>query len=92
MVSRDGNLFIANGCGACHTVRGTTASGTIGPDLTHFGGRLSIAAGSFPNNAGTACGWIASAQHLKPGNLMPSFTNLRGEQLRAVATYLEGLK
>jgi cytochrome c oxidase subunit II len=85
-------LFIANGCGACHTVRGTTASGTIGPDLTHFGGRLSIAAGSFPNNADTAAAWIASAQHLKPDNLMPSFTNLRGEQLRAVAAYLEGLK
>jgi cytochrome c oxidase subunit 2 len=85
-------LFIASGCGACHTVRGTTASGKIGPDLTHFGSRRSIAAGSFPNNPGTVAGWIASAQHLKPGNLMPSFANLRGEELRAIAEYLEGLK
>lgn len=85
-------LFIATGCGACHTVRGTAASGQIGPDLTHFGSRRSIAAGSFPNNAGTVAGWIASAQHLKPGNLMPSFANLRGEELRAIAEYLEGLK
>ncbi|ANW00897.1 cytochrome c oxidase subunit II [Bradyrhizobium icense] len=85
-------LFIATGCGACHTVRGTTASGQIGPDLTHFGSRRSIAAGSFPNNAGTIAGWIASAQHLKPDNLMPSFANLQGEELRAVATYLENLK
>ncbi|MDQ8732166.1 cytochrome c oxidase subunit II [Bradyrhizobium sp. LHD-71] len=85
-------LFIAAGCGACHTIRGTAASGLIGPDLTHFGGRRSVAAGSFPNNAGTIAGWIVSSQHLKPGNLMPSFVNLRGEDLRAVAAYLEGLK
>jgi cytochrome c oxidase subunit 2 len=85
-------LFLANGCGACHTVRGTPASGTIGPDLSHVGGRLSLAAGTFPNNKGTLAGWISSAQHLKPGNLMPSFGNLKGEELRAIAGYLESLK
>lgn len=85
-------LFLASGCGACHTVRGTAASGLIGPDLTHLGSRKSIGAGSFPNNAGTVAGWIASAQHLKPGALMPSFSNLGGEELRAIAEYLEGLK
>lgn len=85
-------LFLENGCGACHTIRGTPASGLIGPDLTHVGGRLTIAAGTFPTNVGTLAGWIAAAQHLKPDNLMPSFGNLRGEELRAVAAYLEGLK
>lgn len=85
-------LFLANGCGACHFVRGTAANGEIGPDLTHFGSRLSLAAGSFPNNAGTVAGWISSAQHLKPDNLMPSFANLKGEDLRAIAAYLESLK
>jgi cytochrome c oxidase subunit II len=85
-------LFIASGCGACHAVRGTEATGAIGPDLTHVGSRRSIAAGIYPNNAGTVAGWIASAQHLKPGNKMPSFDVLRGEELRAVASYLESLK
>ena len=85
-------LFISNGCGACHTVRGTEANGTIGPDLTHVGARRFIAAGLLPNNRGTLAGWIASAQHLKPGNRMPSFDNLAGRELRAVAAYLEGLK
>jgi cytochrome c oxidase subunit 2 len=84
--------FLRNGCGACHVVRGTPADGAIGPDLTHVGGRLSIAAGTFPNNVGTLAGWISSAQHLKPDNLMPSFGNLRGEELRAMAAYLESLK
>ena len=32
-------LFLAAGCGACHTVRGSDAAGTIGPDLTHVGAR-----------------------------------------------------
>lgn len=85
-------LFLSNGCGACHTVRGTPADGIIGPDLTHVGGRRSIGAGIFPNNVGTLAGWISSAQHLKPGNLMPSFGNLRGDELRAIAAYLESLK
>jgi cytochrome c oxidase subunit 2 len=85
-------VFIENGCGACHAVRGTPATGTIGPDLSHVGSRVSLAAGTFPNNQGTLAGWIASSQHLKPGNLMPSFANLRGEELRALAAYLGGLE
>jgi cytochrome c oxidase subunit 2 len=90
--ARGKKLFLENGCGACHTIRGTAATGLIGPDLTHLGGRLSIAAGTFPNNQGTLAGWIASAQHLKPGNAMPSFGNLRGDELRAIAAYLGGRK
>lgn len=92
LAARGKELFSAAGCGACHAVRGTSASGRLGPDLTHFGSRRSIAAGSFPNNAGTVAGWIASAQHLKPDNPMPSFANLRGQELRAIAAYLESLK
>lgn len=85
-------LFLDQGCGACHTVRGTPADGRLGPDLTHVGSRLTIAAGSFPRNVGTLAGWIASAQHLKPGNAMPSFDRLSGPDLRALAAYLEELK
>ncbi|MGH6842505.1 MAG: cytochrome c oxidase subunit II [Methylocella sp.] len=86
------SLLLQNGCGACHTIRGTPADGTIGPDLTHVGGRLSLAAGTFPNNIGTLAGWISSAGYLKQGSLMPSFGNLQGEELRAIAAYLESLK
>jgi cytochrome c oxidase subunit 2 len=85
------DLFIAQ-CAVCHTVRGTAAAGTRGPDLTHVGGRELIGAGLLPNNTGTLAGWIASAQHLKPGNLMPAFSTLSGAQLRAVAAYLSGLE
>lgn len=36
-------LFESKGCVGCHTIRGTTAVGEVGPDLTHFGSRITIA-------------------------------------------------
>jgi cytochrome c oxidase subunit II len=85
-------LFLASGCGACHTVRGTPADGTLGPDLTHLGSRLSLGAGILPNNVGTIAGWIADAQHLKPANRMPSFNTFTGVELRALAAWLASLQ
>src|SRR5205814_2248681 len=35
-------LFLGSDCVYCHTVAGTNASGTIGPDLTHVAGRLTL--------------------------------------------------
>jgi cytochrome c oxidase subunit 2 len=85
------DLFVSLGCGACHTVRGV-AEGRLGPDLTQIGARRSIGAGTLPGGVGNIAAWIASAQHLKPGNAMPSFDQLEGPQLRALAAYLESLK
>jgi cytochrome c oxidase subunit II len=79
-------------CAACHTIRGTSAAGVRGPELTHVGGRRTIGAALLPMNRGALAGWMASSQHLKPGNLMPSFGMLPGEELNALAAYLEGLK
>lgn len=84
-------LFLQNGCGACHAVRGTEAGGTIGPDLTHVGGRLSLGAAALPNDADAFARWIADNQHVKPGNLMPPYRNLSRDELAAIAAYLEGL-
>lgn len=84
-------LFVSY-CAGCHTVRGTAAQGTRGPDLTHLASRRTIAAGLLPRNEGTLAAWIASSQQLKPGNLMPSFGMLTGEELRALAAYLESLR
>ena len=87
----DSDLFLAH-CAACHTVRGTRASGTLGPDLTHVGSRLSIGAGILPNNTGSIAGWIGSNQRIKPGNLMPEFRQLSGAESRALAHYVTSLK
>jgi cytochrome c oxidase subunit II len=85
------DLFVRAGCGTCHTIHGVS-DGQRGPDLTQVGARRSLAAGTFPNNIGTMAGWIAAAQHLKPGNRMPSFGHLSGEELRLLAGYLGQLR
>lgn len=85
-------VFTASGCGACHTIRGTEANGLAGPDLTHVGSRQTLGAGILPNNQGTMAGWIADSQGLKPGNRMPSYPVLTGQELRDVAAYLDSLK
>jgi cytochrome c oxidase subunit 2 len=85
-------LFLASGCGACHTIRGIAADGQLGPDLTHVGGRRSLAAGILPNNVGTIAGWIANPQRIKPNNKMPAFNTFSGEELRALAAYLASLR
>jgi cytochrome c oxidase subunit 2 len=89
---RGQQLFLSNGCGACHTLRGTQAQGVIGPDLTHVGSRRSLAATTLPNEPDAFHRWVALTQDVKPGALMPKFGMLPPEELRALADYLEGLK
>jgi cytochrome c oxidase subunit 2 len=86
------DLFLATGCHACHTVRGTPASGIIGPDLTHVGSRLSLAAGTLPAEHDEFRRWIALTEDVKPGAYMPKFDMLPAEQLHALAVYLKGLE
>jgi cytochrome c oxidase subunit 2 len=79
-------------CAACHSVRGTPAAGTLGPDLTHVASRAALGAGVLPNGANAFASWIAASQRHKPGNLMPSFDSLGSEELDALAAYLESLE
>jgi cytochrome c oxidase subunit II len=92
IAARGQEIFLANGCGACHQIRGTPANGLVGPDLTHVGSRLSIGAGMLPNNSETLFRWIARTEEVKPGALMPSFGMLPEEDLKALAVYMEALK
>ena len=90
--ARGQEVFLATGCGACHRIAGTPAAGVIGPDLTHVGSRLSLAAGVLPNDAEAFARWTAHTVRIKPGAHMPPFDMLPEEELRALAVYLEGLK
>ncbi|MEO7085115.1 MAG: cytochrome c oxidase subunit II [Gemmatimonadaceae bacterium] len=83
--------FLSSQCVYCHTVRGTQASGRIGPDLTHIGSRLTIASGMLANTRGNLGGWIENPDQLKPGTKMPAVP-LGAGQLEAIITYLESLK
>ena len=90
--ARGAEAFTANGCSACHTIRGTAAAGRIGPDLTHVGGRLRIAAETLPNNPEAVARWIGQADRFKPGVHMPAFRGLASDELSAIAAYLSSLK
>ena len=92
LAARGKDLFLANGCGACHAVRGTPADGVVGPDLTHVGSRLSLAAGTLPNERDDFLEWIAHTEAVKPGVHMPAFGMLPQEDLQALAVYLDGLE
>ncbi|WP_409363242.1 cytochrome c oxidase subunit II [Bradyrhizobium japonicum] len=83
--------FLTKPCAACHTVRGTAAVGTTGPDLTHVGSRRTIASGMFETTRGSLAAWIADPQTIKPGNNMP-LVPLKPDELRAVSAYLASLK
>jgi cytochrome c oxidase subunit II len=90
--ARGQTAFIANGCTACHTIRGTPAAGRIGPDLTHVGSRRQIAAETLPNDRAALARWIADTDNIKPGVHMPAFRALPRDELSALAAYLSGLK
>jgi cytochrome c oxidase subunit 2 len=100
-------VFLSSPCVACHTIRGVSQATPLGtefefgqnqpftairgPDLTHFGGRLSIGAGAVPNTAGNLGGWISDSQAFKPGNRMPPIP-LSGPDLQALIAYLQSLE
>jgi cytochrome c oxidase subunit 2 len=84
--------FLSGPCSLCHTVRGTIAGGTVGPDLTHIGSRKLIAANSYPNNNAYLEAWITHAQSFKPEAQMPDLTQFTGTQLRDMTAYLRQLQ
>lgn len=83
--------FMRPSCMGCHTIAGTPAQGTIGPNLSHVGSRRTIVSGTLPRNRGTLAGFIADPQGVKPGNLMPDL-NVHVEDAHAIAAYLDSLK
>jgi cytochrome c oxidase subunit 2 len=86
-------MFQQNTCVTCHTIRGlSSATGTVGPDLTHVGSRATLGAGVIDNTPAAMERWIANAQSIKPGVLMPAFQSLKPEDVAALAAYLESLK
>jgi len=90
-VRRGRALFLEKSCARCHTINGTGATATQGPDLTHLAGRKTIAAGMLPNDAGHLAAWIQDPQSLKPGVYMPA-NRMRPDELHDLVAYLETLK
>jgi cytochrome c oxidase subunit 2 len=95
LLARGRQAFLDQRCSACHTIRGVSGSGgvnALGPDLTHVGSRMHIAAGTLRNHRASLSDWIADPQRIKPGARMPAAADIDADTLRALATYLEHLK
>jgi cytochrome c oxidase subunit II len=88
---RGAQVFVQGPCVMCHTVRGTSAGSRVGPELTHVGSRLTLAAATLPNTRGHLAGWILDSQSVKPGNRMPP-NSLSPDDLQAVLAYLRSLR
>jgi cytochrome c oxidase subunit 2 len=93
-------------CFACHAIRGQGGpppEGTgpppdpgamprvIGPDLTHIGGRQTIAGGMLPNDPEALARWLRDPPAVKPGSKMIDY-NLTEPQIEALVEYLQGLE
>ncbi len=89
--SRGQDVFTEADCGSCHTVQGTEAEGTEGPDLTHVASRPTIGAGAAPNAPQDLAAWVADPHTVKEGVAMPA-ADISDEELEAVVAYLETLE
>ncbi len=83
--------FLSLSCVNCHTLSGTSASGTFGPDLSHLMSRATLGSGVIPNTPENLRAWVKDPQAIKPGNLMPNM-QLNARELDEVVSYLSSLK
>ena len=73
-------------------VRGTEATGELGPDLTGFAGRKRIGAGTAANTVENRRRFVRNAGRMKPGVQMPAYETLPEAELDAIVAYLGGLR
>ncbi|HZZ27355.1 MAG TPA: cytochrome c oxidase subunit II [Pirellulales bacterium] len=83
--------FLAQSCVNCHTIRGTTAKGKFGPDLTHLAARETFAGGMIKLNRDNLRLWIRDPQQIKGECLMPAF-GLSDRNVDLITDYLMTLK
>lgn len=77
-------LFISNqvGCRNCHKMEGI--GGTVGPDLTHEARRH--------DSVDWHVAHLQNPAGIHPGSMMPSFSHLKPEELKALGAYLASRK
>ncbi|QCL97843.1 cytochrome c oxidase subunit II [Agrobacterium tumefaciens] len=85
-------LFDHHGCVGCHGIRGVTPPSSLGPDLTLFGTRLTLGAGTLANTGENVARFIRDPSAIKPEVKMPAFGMLPDEDIAAITTYLTELK
>jgi cytochrome c oxidase subunit 2 len=93
-VARGREIFHTGICIGCHAIQSTPAASPVGPNLTLFGRRATLAAGWLENNEENLVRWILSPTSVKPGVQMPGAadTGMTEEQVRFIAAYLLSLR
>ena len=85
---RGRQLFLATGCGGCHSLRGLpTASGVAGPNLTNVVLRPTLAGSAIPMTPDNLTAWLLDPSSLEPSTPMPA-VGLMPEQARDIAAFL----
>ncbi|MGB9358694.1 MAG: cytochrome c oxidase subunit II [Acidimicrobiia bacterium] len=79
-------------CTTCHQAKVAASDGTVevvgaalGPDLTHFGGRTSIAAGLEENTAEHLAAWIDDPSSIKP--MTPELNDIEAGRILGMPDY-----
>jgi cytochrome c oxidase subunit 2 len=90
-VAHGRQVFQTNACASCHTVQGTSAHGTYGPDLTHMMSRQTVGSGVATNTVDHLKIWVRDPARMKPGVLMPAM-NLSEKDLDDVVAWMVTLK
>ena len=82
-------------CMSCHMISGTAAKGKIGPNLTHYGNRVTIAAGVLPYSTDNLARWLHDPEAVKQGNLMGRVIKagtLTNQEIADLVAYLDSMK
>jgi cytochrome c oxidase subunit II len=105
--ARGQQIYSRSSCIGCHAIAGNPMSqGVIGPNLTHIGSRLTIAAGLYANDEQHLALWIKNARVMKPGVIMPTLgkgefdpvlgttlkSGLSDQEIADIVAYLHALK
>jgi len=90
LVEAGAHVYATSPCVTCHTVSGVSTQ-RVGPDLTHFGSRTTLAGGTLDNTSANLAKWLRDPPALKPGAQTPDL-GLSSQQIAELVAYLESLK
>jgi cytochrome c oxidase subunit II len=85
------DVFLRGTCAMCHSIAGTDAGATTGPDLTHVKSRRALAANTIDNDRPHLTAWILDPVAIKPGTQMPEHPFSK-DDLTDLVSYLETLR
>ncbi len=91
VTARGRRAFMSGGCIGCHAMVGTPTAGLTalqGPNLSHVGSRLRLAAGVLENTPENLARWLREPQVVKEGSLMKLARPLTEDEISALVAYL----